>query len=148
MRIVLNMDPRPWSTKRLEGVPDPRTDEGWAYWLEHGWKPGVGDDSRESAVYRYDPDGSWRANADFTEAHFTEACDGYWMCDVFDPEHGQCTAHDQRPPLCREYPWYGKEPSADQLGLMYSQCSYLADLPRDQRPEGARPLIPLTVISN
>ena len=144
MRIVLNADPRRWSTKALEDTPDPRTDEGWAYWLEHSKYT---EDDRGDAIRRYDPAGRMRADADFVAAYFTENCDGYWTCDAYDPEHGTCTAHDSRPPLCRDYPWYGKEPSAEQLGPIYPQCSYLADVPPDQRPEGARPLIPLTVVS-
>jgi Fe-S-cluster containining protein len=141
-RIWLTEDPRPWSTSALEGVPDPGTEDGWAYWLEYGWKR-----ERDEALSRYNPDGNLRRNADFVAAYFAETCDGYWTCDAYDPEHGECTAHDDRPPLCRRYPWYGEEPSADRAGHMQKQCSYLADLPRDQRPENARPLIPLTAIS-
>jgi hypothetical protein len=145
MRITLNADPRSWSTKALATVPDPGTDEGWRYWLEHSKYT---DDSRDDAIRRYDPAGRMRADADFVAAYWTETCDGHWTCDAYDPEHGACTAHEQRPPLCRDYPWYGEPPSADRAGTLYRQCSYLADLPPDQRPEGARPLLPLTVISH
>jgi Fe-S-cluster containining protein len=130
------------STAALEGVPDPRTDDGWVYWLENSEYR-----DRDRAAGIYDPDGEYRANADFIAAHFAETCDGHWTCDAYDPEHGTCTAHEDRPPLCRDYPWYGEQPSADRAAHFSRQCSYLADLPPDQRPDGARPLIPLTVVS-
>jgi Fe-S-cluster containining protein len=73
-----------------------------------------------------------------------------WMpvrCDAFDPQTRLCTAHENRPPVCRDYPWYDDGPTAERGGHMGGQCSYLADLPPDQRPEGARPLIPLSVVT-
>ena len=75
-----------------------------------------------------------------------EHCDGYWTCDAYDPGHQECTAHDARPPLCRGFPWYGDGPSAERAGRVHRECSYLADLPPGDRPEGSRPLIPLTVL--
>jgi Fe-S-cluster containining protein len=147
-RIWLNSDPRPWSTAALEGVPDPRTDEGWAYWLENVRQPGapLAEADRESVLSAYDPDGPKRADADFVAAHFAETCDGHWTCDAYDPEHGTCTAHDARPPLCRGFPWYGETPSPGRGESMPPGCSYLAELPPSGRPEGARPLIPLTPV--
>ena len=77
------------STAALEGVPDPRTDDGWVYWLENSEYR-----DRDRAAGIYDPDGEYRANADFIAAHFAETCDGHWTCDAYDPEHGTCTAHE------------------------------------------------------
>lgn len=34
----------------------------------------------------------------------------FYSCDLFDPETRRCTAYDQRPPICRDYPWYGDPP--------------------------------------
>lgn len=67
-------------------------------------------------------------------------------CRFYDREHSECRAYDQRPPMCRRYPWYGREPSGAAFGP-FSQCSFLLDLPPSERPEGSRPLIPLTVVS-
>jgi Putative zinc- or iron-chelating domain len=131
-----------WSTAALERVPDPGTDLGWAHWLASGW----GEEARDTAVGRYDPAGRWRRDADFIAARWTPDGDGGCKCDAFDPATASCTARDSRPPVCRDYPWYGKEPSADQVDWVNPQCSYLADLPSDKRPEGSRPLIPVTVI--
>lgn len=144
-RIWLNADPRPWSTRALAGVPDPATDAGWAYWLEYS---SYGDTDRDDVIRRYNPDGRMRADADFVAAHWAETCDGHWTCDAYDPGHAVCTAHQDRPPLCRDYPWYGEEPGPDRSEHLFRQCSYLADLPPDKRPEDARPLIPLAVISH
>ena len=142
--IWLTVDPRKWSTRALANIPDPSTDEGWAYWLKNS---DHADADRAKVLGMYDPAGRYRADADFIATHFAETCDGYWTCDAYDPEHGTCTAHDDRPPLCRDYPWYSEQPSAERGDHLSKQCSYLADLPPDQRPEDARPLIPLTVIS-
>ena len=80
-----------------------------------------------------------------------QAEDGTWYlpvrCDAFDPAHRTCTAHDSRPPVCRDFPWYGGEPGPDSAAGLESHCSYLADLRPDQREPDSRPLIPLTVIT-
>jgi Fe-S-cluster containining protein len=73
-------------------------------------------------------------------------------CGFYDREHRACRAYDQRPAMCRNYPWYGAEPDAvTAMANMWISdaapcCSYVADLPPSDRPPGARPLIPLTVL--
>lgn len=66
-------------------------------------------------------------------------------CDAFDPETRMCTAREKRPPVCREYPWYGDDP-ADVARYLHPECSYLLDVQPSARPEGARPLIPITPV--
>jgi Fe-S-cluster containining protein len=67
-------------------------------------------------------------------------------CDAFDPVTRLCTARGQRPLVCRDYPWYGDDPvTSGRAATLYPECSYLADVPPAARPEGARPLIPITV---
>jgi Fe-S-cluster containining protein len=146
-RIWLNTDPRPWSTAALAGVPDPRTDDGWAYWLENvrqSDRP-LTEADRETVLRSYDPAGTHRANADFVAAHFAETCDGHWTCDAYDPEHGACTVYEDRPPLCAGFPWYAEGPVPDPRERLPRRCSYLADLPPADRGPDARPLIPLAV---
>lgn len=77
--------------------------------------------------------------------HEFERYDGgaRYRCDRFDPETRECTAHEDRPPVCSDYPWYGDDPVP---GVTGGRCSYLLDLPPDQRPEGSRPLIPIEVL--
>jgi len=68
----------------------------------------------------------------------------YLACRFYDREHMACRAYEDRPPMCSGYPWYGRDPEPYRG---YGQCSYQLDLPPSQRPEGSRPLIPLTVVS-
>ena len=82
------------------------------------------------------------------ESAWTDDEGGTWIgarCDAFDPETLLCTAHNDRPPVCRDYPWYGEEPGSSGVHL-FAQCSYQADLPPGRRGPDARPLIPITVI--
>ena len=37
----------------------------------------------------------------------------YFACDAYDSESHLCTAHEERPGICRGYPWYGREPTAE-----------------------------------
>ena len=68
-------------------------------------------------------------------------------CDMFDPERRACTAYNDRPPVCSDYPWYGDKPNAERAASLPVECSYLADVAPADRPEGSRPLIPLSVIT-
>lgn len=47
------------------------------------------------------------------------------QCAKFDKETRKCTAHNDRPDMCRQYPYYGRKPSADST--MGGRCSFLAD---------------------
>ena len=130
-----------WTTAALDGIPDPATEDGWAYWRQHGW------DDREMATRRFRPGSSYRANAEFISAHWHPLGDHEYRCDRFDASHRLCAAHEERPPVCRDYPWYGSEPAERGPDGMIPRCSYLADLPPSLRPEGSRPLIPLTPLN-
>lgn len=130
-----------WASAALDGVPDPADDAGWAYWLERGHPV----NGREDAVRRFAPSSMMRENADFLAAHWKPVSDETCACDMYDADSRLCMAQDSKPSVCRDYPWYGREP--DDGTFLPLQCSYWADLPRDKRHEDARPLIPLTVIS-
>jgi Fe-S-cluster containining protein len=69
-----------------------------------------------------------------------------WTCDRWDADTRECTAHDERPPVCRDFPWYQETPGPQRAAALPPQCSYLGEVPSGQRPAGARPLIPVTVI--
>ena len=58
-----------------------------------------------------------------------------------------CTAHDARPDVCREFPWYGDVIKTGARFSATTRCSYLLDIAPHERPEGARPLIPITIRS-
>ncbi len=65
----------------------------------------------------------------------------YYQCAAFDPDTRLCTAHDDRPPICRRFPWYEQKPEASRLGTL-TRCSFWADIPQADRPSWALPLIP------
>ena len=131
-----------WTTAALEGVPDPGTDEGWAAWAAIGYT----DDQREATVNTYTPGSRYQADANFITGHWHPLGDHEYRCDRFDPATRLCGAHGDRPPVCQDYPWYGEEP-AGRIQDTHRHCSFLADLPPGERPEGSRPLIPLMVIN-
>lgn len=64
-------------------------------------------------------------------------------CEHYDPAHQMCRAYDRRPPVCSGFPWYRREPGD---GGAEPRCSYWLDVAPAARPEGYRPLIPLTVL--
>lgn len=53
---------------------------------------------------------------------------GYYECRRFDYVSRRCTAYDDRPPVCRNFPWYGREarPAGVLEGL--DRCGYWADV--------------------
>jgi Fe-S-cluster containining protein len=65
-------------------------------------------------------------------------------CDQFDPVHRRCMAHETRPRVCSDFPFYGGEPRANMREI---NCSYYLDVKPEDRPEGSRPLIPIEVIT-
>ena len=127
-------------------VPDPADDAGWQAWLDDGWT-----EARETAVERFQTSAPTRQTADFAAKHWHLRTDSpedasHYDCDQFDPGTRLCLAGDDRPPVCSRYPWYGDGPTAERAVDLYRCCSYLLDVPPADRPEGARPLIPIEVI--
>jgi Fe-S-cluster containining protein len=85
------------------------------------------------------PAGAWRTDSGESKLDL--------RCDAFDPVTRLCTAREARPPVCRDYPWYGGDPvTSGRAAELYGVCSYLADVPPSSRPEGSRPLIPITPV--
>lgn len=51
-------------------------------------------------------------------------------CDMWDKETRLCTAHENRPAVCSDYPWYNNDPG--QLGsdpYLSKNCSFWVDVP-------------------
>lgn len=76
-----------------------------------------------------------------------------YECDRFDSLTRRCRAHDERPPVCRGFPWYENTPLDDagvatpeRISRLPARCSYALDVPPEQRRDDARPLIPITVV--
>lgn len=57
----------------------------------------------------------------------------YYECDAFDAEQNLCTAQDDKPMVCKGFPWYGRDPNDSALkGL--SRCSFWTDVPAELHP--------------
>jgi len=75
-----------------------------------------------------------RSDLTFAAAHWraTGAVDGdgrfAYTCSAFDTTTRRCSAHETRPPICRGYPWYGREPRAADP-VLPARCSHHADVP-------------------
>jgi Fe-S-cluster containining protein len=54
-----------------------------------------------------------------------------YACDRLGDD-GRCTAYDERPLVCRGYPWYGAPPR--DMVLADPECGYLVDVPDRSRP--------------
>lgn len=67
-----------------------------------------------------------------------------------EPNWCSCTVRlddEGRPSVCRDFPWYGEHPIERRARSLDKGCSYLLDVPPAMRPEGARPLIPIEVVT-
>jgi Fe-S-cluster containining protein len=56
----------------------------------------------------------------------------FYSCDQFDPESRRCTAYADRPPMCRDYPWYGDP--ADPAKALPDTCTHLTEIGRQPVP--------------
>lgn len=65
-------------------------------------------------------------------------------CDAFNPVTRLCEARETRPPVCRNFPWYGRkpgDPDREPIAASLSpRCSFNADVP-------GRRMLPLTVVT-
>jgi Fe-S-cluster containining protein len=50
-----------------------------------------------------------------------------YSCDALGPD-GRCTVYEERPLVCRGYPWYDGPPR--DMPLPDADCGYAVDLPR------------------
>jgi Fe-S-cluster containining protein len=59
----------------------------------------------------------------------------YYLCRWHDVETGRCTNHENRPPLCREYPWATPTPREKDFQLQLPPtCAYREDLGKSVEP--------------
>jgi Fe-S-cluster containining protein len=107
-------------------LPHPFIDP--TYWTEGGWEfwravkawPRM----REDALF---------IDANWTVLRKYESATGpgvYMECNYFDSEARMCRAGPARPPVCRDYPWYGREPGdIKPANSLPPRCSFWADVP-------------------
>lgn len=119
-------------------------DEGNRWWLY--WQRGGKKNTRTRQ-------GMW-PDIRFITSHWTEVRrtggQSVMRCDQFDTETRTCMAYEDRPPVCRDYPWYSDAGDAERIRKRAPQiarrCSFLLDVAPEDRGPDARPLIPLTVL--
>jgi Fe-S-cluster containining protein len=56
----------------------------------------------------------------------------YYRCDRYDPVARRCTDYENRPDVCRGYPWYGEAPDPNKS--LPPTCSYRADVGKAVEP--------------
>jgi Fe-S-cluster containining protein len=56
----------------------------------------------------------------------------YYRCDNYDVETKRCTDYENRPGVCRGFPWYGDKPDANKV--LPPTCSFRADIGQPVEP--------------
>jgi hypothetical protein len=94
----------------------------------------------DPVVTWFDPNGEMNGpSAPFVREHWRVRETGvnaqnrqWWFsdCDRFDPTTRRCLAHDERPPICSGYPWYGGRNSVRQEPHPLDPgCAFNEDVP-------------------
>lgn len=66
--------------------------------------------------------------------------EGGYTCPRFDPTTRLCTMPDDKPPVCRDFPWYSGDPATYAWRLRgLDECSYWEDVPVTIRQQEGRP---------
>ena len=118
MAIRLNVEPALYDSQAEVVKDNPAAleemSEDWRHILTHFHRI-----TREEAV-RINPHlKGWR----------NKGC-SFYTCDWFDAESRLCTHHDERPPVCRKYPFYGGALSPDKWYT--PDCGYAEDIGKTQ----------------
>lgn len=58
----------------------------------------------------------------------------YYKCDQYDPDTKSCLCQEEKPPVCRDFPWYGTEPTVFAL-CSWPECSFWEDVPNGPEKE-------------
>lgn len=54
----------------------------------------------------------------------------YYLCDAWDAETRLCTAHESRPPVCQDFPWYSTPQDTTSYHIeSWKRCAFWADVP-------------------
>lgn len=57
---------------------------------------------------------------------FVPVLSWFYRCDLYDPETRRCTDFENRPPMCRGYPWFDDPP--DKRKNLPPTCSFREDI--------------------
>lgn len=131
---------------------DPRKKAEWADHPDHAEWLAAGDKGAQDV--QFFAEGHWQV--EWADDHKWPGRTTYIAtCTAYDAENRRCTIHEDRPPICRDYPNYERWPSKtnrhpdaeERLHRVegVASCSYYLDHP-GWSELGARPLLPLTVL--
>lgn len=81
-------------------------------------------------------------DATFIREYFDVEPEGTFSCRAFDAHARRCTMYDQRPLMCENYPFYGRDPAqlGDRDPINDLVCAFQGDVP-------PRRVLPLTVLT-
>lgn len=92
--------------------------EGWRPTLKHrATDPVETEERRHEAQFIL---GHWSMRADAVDRWDS-------TCDQYDPATRRCLAYTDRPPICRDYPYYSDGPNLARLERTPEQCGYRDD---------------------
>jgi len=60
----------------------------------------------------------------------------YYTCDAWDATTRRCTAREERPPICSDFPWYGG--TVGTLHSAFTRCTFWRDVPQEHWPTGVQ----------
>ena len=58
----------------------------------------------------------------------------FYTCLKFDAVARLCMAHDERPAICSDYPWYDIDPVRQEFHGIPARCSFWEDVSEERRP--------------
>lgn len=105
---------------------DGAMDSDRAFLLDN-WHPMTPEEA--AAVSPYDNHPMWVAF--WTESVKTNAL---LKCNAFDYATRQCTAYENRPAVCKGFPWYGDKAKKEPLWRLF-RCGYWGDVPKAEWPD-------------
>ena len=74
----------------------------------------------------------WR----YTAAQFPKT--RFYECDQYDPVTRLCRAQENKPLICRDFPWYGQTVTEGRYPYGLPRCSFWLDVPEVDRPAYVR----------
>lgn len=86
-------------------------------WVSHPEAKGWTEEYDNNVVDALFTTENWKLNDDEQTYH----------CLKFDKENRICSVHEDRPYVCRGFPWYGKKPWKEAIAK-YPSCSFWEDL--------------------
>lgn len=114
--ITLNIAPEELANHRKRNPKEDGTEGDYAFASIHFHPISNEEAFKRNSVHRLHVESGM-----FNGIHFYE-------CDMYDQETHKCTAHESRPNVCRNYPYYGRDLSYGEW-FYDPDCPYIDDAP-------------------